>query len=143
MDSVEQVVRNVFRALDAHELDRVAHAMTADCEFLVPAASGQGGDAFIAWLEPFLTACPDIAHEIRGIAARGELVAIESRVTGTNTGPFRGPAGEIPPTGRAFELPAADIWRLHGNQIGSFHIYFDKMTFLGQLGLLPDPTPSA
>jgi ketosteroid isomerase-like protein len=143
MTQHDDFVREFFRTLDAGDLDRYAEAITPDCDFLAPGGRGRGPDAAVEWLRPFYAACPDLRHEILEIAGEGDIVAVELRVRGTHTAPLAGPAGEIPPTGRAFDMQAVDIWRMDGDRIASYHIYFDQMELLGQLGLLPEPTAAA
>jgi ketosteroid isomerase-like protein len=139
MTQREDFVRDFFRALDAGDWDTIAGALTPGCDLLAPGASGQGPDAVVGWMRPFVAACPDIRHEVLTVAVEGDVVAAEVRVTGTQTAALVGPGGEIPPTGRPFEIRAADMWRMDGDRIAAYHIYFDQMSFLGQLGVLPEP----
>jgi ketosteroid isomerase-like protein len=139
MTQREDFARDVFRALNAGELDRLADMLTPDCDFVAPGFSARGRDGAVGWLRVFLSACPDVSHEVLAVAGEGDVVAVELRVTGTHTAPFQGPQGETPPTGRAFDIRAADIWRMDGDRIAAYHIYFDQMELFGQLGLLPEP----
>jgi heme-degrading monooxygenase HmoA/predicted ester cyclase len=66
----------------------------------------------------------------------------EGRFTGTHTGTLRGPAGEIAATGRTVDAPFCGIYEFEEGKITSFHLYFDQMELLGQLGIGPD-TPAA
>jgi heme-degrading monooxygenase HmoA len=59
------------------------------------------------------------------------------RATGTHTGTLRGPAGEIPATGRTVQLDGCDVYEFDGGKITSVHLYFDQAELLGQLGLIP------
>ena len=143
MTQRDELVRDFFGALDAGDLDRLAEMLTPDCAFAAPGFSGRGPDAATGWLRVFINACPDVAHEILTVADAGDTVGVEIRVRGTHTAPLQGPGGDIPPTGRPFDIHAADIWRMEGDRIATYHIYFDQMAFLGQLGLLPEPAATA
>jgi hypothetical protein len=57
----------------------------------------------------------------------------------THTGPLVGPAGEIPATGRKLELQFCDVFIARGSRFAEHHIYYDQVTFLTQLGLMPQP----
>jgi heme-degrading monooxygenase HmoA/predicted ester cyclase len=57
------------------------------------------------------------------------------RATGTHTGTLRGPAGEIPATGRTVQLDGCDVYEFDGGKITNVRLYFDQMDLLSQLGL--------
>ena len=57
------------------------------------------------------------------------------RATGTHTGTLRGPAGEIPATGRTVQLEGCDVYEFDGGKITGIHLYFDQMELISQLGL--------
>ena len=139
MAITDDLVREVFRAIEARDHGRLSNLMTPDCDFRAPGFSGRGPEPAIAWMAPFLDAFPDIRHEIGPIAEREGHVAFELRVKGTHTAPMRGPDGEIPPTGRPLDLAVANVWRVEDGRIAAYHIYFDQLAFLGQMGLLHEP----
>lgn len=142
MTPLEDLVGDVFRALDARDYGRVEELLAPDCEVVVPGFRGRGAQAFIAWTQPFLDAFPDLEHDVGPVVEDGARVALELRVRGTHTAPMRTPAGELPPTQRPLDLAAANIWQTEGGRIVAYHVYFDQMEFLGQLGLLPEPAPT-
>jgi hypothetical protein len=75
-------------------------------------------------------------HEIRGITVESDrTLAFEWRATGTFTAPLAMPGGEVPPNGKAIDLPGAEFWRVEGGLIVVHHLYFDRLEFLQQLGL--------
>ena len=143
MAQLEDLVRDVLRAVDAGDFDHVAQALTPDCDFVAPGFSGRGPDAAIGWMRPFLAAFPDIAHELGTLAEGDGVVGFEMRVRGTHTEPLVTPAGAVPATGRALDLAIANVWRVEGGRVAAYHIYFDQTAVLGQLGLIPEPAPAA
>ena len=58
---------------------------------------------------------------------------------GTRSGPLPSPQGPIPATGREFELRFCGLGRVRGDRISEVHVYFDSMSIMTQLGLVPDP----
>jgi steroid delta-isomerase-like uncharacterized protein len=139
MTQLADQVRDYFRAMDARDFDHVEGMLAPDCEFEAPGFSGQGPQAISGWIQAFMAALPDVTHELTAIAAEGEIAAVELRVHGTHTAPLQTAAGEVPSTGRTLDLPVADVWRVRDGRIVAYHVYFDQMNFLGQLGLLPEP----
>ena len=86
-------------------------------------------------MRPFVEAFPDIKHRVIDPIESDGRIAFELEITGTHTAPLVGPGGEIPPTGKPIQLAAANVWTVAGGKIASYHIYFDQMSFMGQLGL--------
>lgn len=59
----------------------------------------------------------------------------EGRFTGTHTGTLRGPAGEIPATNRSVDGRFSAVYEIEDGKITSFHLYFDQVDLLNQLGI--------
>jgi heme-degrading monooxygenase HmoA/predicted ester cyclase len=83
------------------------------------------------WQEAF----PDNRIETIAIHADDRGGVHEFRATGTHSGILRGPAGEIPATGRTVEMGMCGVYEFEEGKITSFHLYFDQAELLGQLGL--------
>jgi steroid delta-isomerase-like uncharacterized protein len=67
----------------------------------------------------------------------GEAVVCTFTVTGTHDGPL----GPFPATGRAFALPLCELWRFDaGGRVVGGDLYYDQVSLLTQLGLLPQPS---
>jgi predicted ester cyclase len=58
---------------------------------------------------------------------------------GTHNGPFTGPTGTLPPSGKHQTTPAAMIVKFQGNKAKELHHYFDMMSFLQQIGAMTTP----
>ena len=83
------------------------------------------------WQQAF----PDNRIETIAIHADDRGGVHEFRATGTHTGTLRGPAGEIPATGRTTQMNMCGVYEFDEGKITSFHLYFDQAELLGQLGL--------
>lgn len=120
------------------ECDRAI--MSADIVH-VDAAVGEvsGIEAFIAFATGFKQAFPDLRWEMREFVEGSDTVVVEGVFLGTNSGPMVGPWGSLPATGRRVKLPFCDIWKVRNGRIVENRIYYDQVTFLGQLGLLMSP----
>jgi predicted ester cyclase len=87
----------------------------------------------------FWEALPDgtITHEQHVEA--GERIVIEGHLTGTHTGTFRTPQGDVAPAGNPVRLRYASVRRVQAGKIASEHLYFDQLEFLMQIGAIPSP----
>ena len=54
---------------------------------------------------------------------------------GTNTGPMQGPDGEIPATGKSFEMRGCQVIEMDGDKAKVIRHYFDVGTIMSQLRL--------
>jgi steroid delta-isomerase-like uncharacterized protein len=82
-------------------------------------------------------AFPDNRFEAIAIHADDRGGAYEGRATGTHTGTMRGPAGEIPATGKAAQMRFCGVYEFEEGKITSYHLYFDQAELLSQLGITP------
>lgn len=81
-------------------------------------------------------AYPD--NELKDIVvfAEGELVCMEARFVGTNTGTFHGVDGEVPPTGKPIDAPFVFIAEVSDGKVKSARHYYDRLLALEQEGIL-------
>src|SRR5437879_4347302 len=137
MEQGRELVEKYFKAVNAADLDAVRAVLTPDVEFSAPGPVAGGADMVVAWMGPFLSAFPGIDHQIVNLVESGDDVATEITVKGTHTEPMVTPQGELAPTGKSIELKAVNVMRVRDGRIAALRIYFDQMSFMGQLGLLP------
>ena len=128
-----------FTALNAQDLDRAVAMLGPSVAVRTPLGSFVGREAYRNWIAAHFRAIPDFTHEIRGMAAAADqTLAFELHASGTFTGPLAMPDGDVAPTGRSIDVSAVDLWRFEGALVVEYHLYFDRLDFLGQLGLAPD-----
>jgi steroid delta-isomerase-like uncharacterized protein len=137
MPTLTEELAGYLRAIDARDRAAVRAAYTDDVEIVAPGVELRGRDAAAGWIDVFIRAFPDLRHELRTATEGGGRVAAEIRFEGTHTGPLASPTGDIPPTGKAVALDYVDVARLVDGRVASEHVYFDQVTFLRQLGLMP------
>jgi predicted ester cyclase len=132
--SLREQAERLFTALNAKDFDTAAAMISPSVDIRTPMGAFTGGRADREWIAEHFRAFPDMYHEIRGIAVESDqTLAFEWRATG----PLAMPGGEVPPTGKTIGLPGADFWRCEGGLIVAYHLYFDRLAFLAQLGLAP------
>ena len=65
MDRKAQILQQCLDAVDAHKLDIIRSLYSPTAQIDVPGAQLRGADQILGWYGVFVTAFPDIKHEIR------------------------------------------------------------------------------
>ncbi len=73
----------------------------------------------------------DLVVTVDRIAAEGDLVAVAYTGRGTNDGAY----GGVPPTGKAFVMAGATVYRFQEGRIVEEWTYYNELELLRQLGL--------
>ena len=98
----------------------------------------QGVDGFVEVSKGWRSAFPDAKGTVTSALASGDTAVIEITWEGTQKGDLRTPSGEtIPATGKKVTLPAVQIVRTSGGKIAETKHYFDLMSMMAQLGVVP------
>ena len=135
-----ELVKQHYTNLSEGRIERDRDVMSSDIVHVNAAAGTVTGiEAFLAFATGFKQAFPDLRWEMREFIEGSDTVVVEELFLGTNTGPMVGPWGSIPATGKRIKLPFCDIWKVRNGRIIENRIYYDQVTFLGQLGLLMSP----
>jgi steroid delta-isomerase-like uncharacterized protein len=139
-DSMQTIERHVeaFRAKDAD-----AEPWSADAELVTPVGEFHGRDEVLGFMGVYWQAFPDARLEIVRSITEGSMAVAEGMMTGTQTGTFQTPDGELPPSGRRVEIRWMAFYEVRDDEIVSEHLYFDQVQFLTQLGLMPEASPDA
>ena len=98
--------------------------------FVPPNIEGVKG-AIVSLRTPF----PDLKLTIEEIITSGDKSWARITARGTHQAPFMG----RPPTGKAFAITVIDICRFEAGQIIEHWGVADRLSLMGQLGLLPPP----
>jgi len=88
-----------------------------------------------------IAAFPDHKFLIDHLVAEGDIVAADTRYTGTHLGVFHwAEYGPWSPTGRSFCAREADFFRLAEGKIVEMWVAWDRTTFVRQLGVVDAPS---
>ena len=87
-------------------------------------------------IEAVSGAFPDMHRELLRMYTTAEAVIVELRLQGTHTGDFHTGEGVLPATGRTFDVPCCDVFRLRDGKVEAFHCYNQLSVWLKQLGAL-------
>lgn len=139
MAAPESLARRALALTDEQDWPAREALFTEDCVFVTPFAALRGPAATTAFSEPMMRAFSDAYHRIDVVISNDDDAAVQGVWLATHTAPLATPEGEVPATGRAVDLPFVVMIHARDDRIGSIHVYFDQLRFLGQLGLLPEP----
>jgi predicted ester cyclase len=138
-----ELARRMLELTDRQDWAGREALLAPDCDVLTPTGALRGPAATTAYSKPLVAAFTDAYHRVDLVVASGEAVAVEGAWLGTHTGPLLTPDGEVPPTGRSIELPFAATLRVSGDVVMSMHVYFDQLSLMAQLGLVPQAQAAA
>jgi steroid delta-isomerase-like uncharacterized protein len=92
-------------------------------------------------LSGFFKAFPDGHMVANHTSISGDTLAMEWTFTGTQNGPVVSPGGTIPPSGKHVSIKGAEFIRIDGQGlIVDERGYFDLVSFMKQLGAMPEPS---
>jgi steroid delta-isomerase-like uncharacterized protein len=136
--SIDEVVERANRAFNNHELDAFMELSAPDSEFRSPGGVVLHGREAIreftaAWFEAF----PDSHSSMQRTIVVNSTVIGEGVFTGTHTGDYRTPAGDLPATGKTIKGEFMEIFDVRDGMVIRDHMMFDRLELLGQLGLIP------
>jgi steroid delta-isomerase-like uncharacterized protein len=133
------LVAILYQGFNDRSFEQVASIYTDDCEYTnVPAGMTlRGHEGVLQSLHGWAAAFPDSKLEVHNVIATDDLVAVEFTGRGTHSGPLATPAGMIPATGRPLELRLVEVHQLRGGKISATRTYYDAMSMMQQLGLVP------
>lgn len=138
------LARTVLELYNSHQsdpawLEKIDQYIADDCE-IVDVPTGRtlhGPDGYNQIAYFFAEGFPDSSVELTNVFATEDQTVIEFTGRGTNTGTLHMPTGDVPPTGRFSELRFCSVNRARNGKIVGIHQYYDVMTMLLQLGLVP------
>ena len=137
---VREAFERATEAFNRHDIKGFAEGLADDVTFTAPGGvQGRGkqacAESYAVWFHAF----PDAHVAMRAVHIIDDVVVEEGTFTGTHNGVLHGPAGDVPPTGRAVKVDYVDVLRFKDGKHVSMNLIFDQLELLGQLGLLPAP----
>jgi hypothetical protein len=131
------VVDRTYETWNGGDVSGLQELYALDADVAIPGASAQGREQIGALWGAFISAFPDgQLTELLRLDCGGYIVS-ENNLSGTHTAPLVTPQGEIPATGNSVSVDGVSIFKIENDEIQSEHLYFDQVTFLAQLGLMP------
>jgi ketosteroid isomerase-like protein len=144
MDEVKQLVDRFYDRWNAHDLDGWLACCNEDITFTGPGGlTGQGFETGRMFYSLWQDAFPNTRCTITAAAVEGNDAIQEALFRGTHTQMLRAPTGDIQPTGKTVAIPYMLALRHREGKWSSFHIIFDQVELMTQLGLVPTPTSAS
>ncbi len=141
MSDAREMARRQIELYNQGKIEEGMQGWADDAELVTPLTPPlKGREAITAYWRQQLESFPDSKVTVHRMVAEGDTVVTEYTYTGTNTGPLRLPTGEtLPATNRRVTGPGLDIGTAENGKVKSLHQYFDTMSSMVQLGLMPAP----
>lgn len=141
----EQTIRSFYEAIGNHDVDKILTFFADDGQFNDKASEHvyRGKKEIRSMCEGWFKALPDVRMKVTNVIGSGDLYCAEFSLNGTHSGPFTGPAGEIPATGKKVNVPSCDVINFKNGKIQSLNCYFAATVLLGQIGALPGARKAA
>ncbi len=135
-----ELARDVYDRWNARDFDRLAELMAKDGEIVLVGSDTRfrGPAGAIEFSRMWADGFPDGRVEVERTVASDDYVSVEYTGRGTHTGALAGPGGDIPATGRSVTLHLCDFYEIRNSKIVSLHSYFDSVSMLTQLGVMPE-----
>jgi len=138
MTDALDLARQHDEAFNSQDADARKRIESSEIEVTMPGGmTMHGPDQVMEVVRVFWEALPDGRIVTKNSFSAGDTVVAEGSLTGTHSGPFRSPGGEVPPSGNKVDLRYATIKRFEGDKLVSEHLYFDQLEFMQQIGAMP------
>jgi steroid delta-isomerase-like uncharacterized protein len=138
-NDIEKMLKEWAAAWNSHDLDKIISFYTDDC-VLEDNGLGvvcHGKKELVALCKSSFIDVPDVRFESKSLFNTGNWVAWEWTMTGTQVHSSN-PA--IPATGKRFSVRGASIIEIHNGKIRRETDYYNMLTMMQQLGLVPMPS---
>ncbi len=99
-----------------------------------PPGSPFNRDTLMKYLKMNKEAFPDMKFEVQSMAGNNDLVFVQYRFTGTNTGPMMG----MPATNKKVDYSGVDLIKIKDGIATEHWDYGDNLSFMKQMGMLPE-----
>lgn len=126
----EKLVLDHFHDEVAHDWDSVLATFPHPRYEIIPTQTAHDGEAAVrGYYRETRVAFPDQRHEMIALRHADDAVIAEFYLLGTHLGPL----GPVPPTGAKFKVRMTAFFVFAGEALICERIYFDQLTFVGQL----------
>jgi len=137
MSDLQRIRDTHYQGMNNGDLDLAASVFADNVVTLSPQGEMRDLATFRKMGEVFAAAAPDAKLRADRTFEAGDTIITEGTYNGTHTGDLVSENGSIPASGRRFAFPYVDVMQVAHGKVISHRIYWDNLSFLGQLGALP------
>jgi steroid delta-isomerase-like uncharacterized protein len=136
-EDMQRETEAFYGAMNNHDVkDVVSRLADGVVDHQLPPEMPNGKEGAAAFFTMMFDSAPDLKFEILDTLISDNKVAIRSRVTGTQTGPFL----QMPATGKPYDIEGIDIVEVNDDLKVTQHWgIFDFAKMMQQVGLVPPP----
>jgi steroid delta-isomerase-like uncharacterized protein len=138
MASAREISDRYTELINAHDAEGIAALFAEDGLFTEPTGDFKGRDAIVGYWRAMFGAFPDLQGRDDLKAEAGDSAFNEWTAGGTNSGPLETPEGTIPATGKRVTFRGCDIVAVKDGRIYEQRAYYDQLSLMTQLGLVPE-----
>jgi steroid delta-isomerase-like uncharacterized protein len=123
-------------AWNSHDVDKILSFFTDDCvyEDLGIGVVSKGKKELTGFVNSSLVGVPDVKFQVKSVFVAGDWVGSEYVMSGTFV---HSTIPAMPATGKTFSIRCASILQLRKGKISRETDYYNMVTFLQQVGLMP------
>lgn len=134
-----QIARGFIEAFNRSDWDGCKKTLASNSVYDEVGTSRrvQGVNEVISSLQGWKEAMPDVKGTVTNSIASGNNAVLEVTWQGTHTGPLQTPSGTIEATGKQQTTRSSFVMNFDGEKIEESKNYFDMLSFMQQLDVLP------
>lgn len=140
MGETRSILEQNIKSWNAHDKSAWIRDISDDAQLVAPGGvTGKGRDLKDMFYSMWTDAFPDNQIRPTTIVVEGENAVLEATFEGTQTGTLKAPSGAIQPTRKHVKVPFTTVNKIKDGKIVSFHLLFDQVELMTQLGVMPVP----
>jgi steroid delta-isomerase-like uncharacterized protein len=137
--SIREAFDRGTEAFNAHDLAAFGELFSDDVVQTAPGGLRfEGKPAAMEFYGVWFEAFPDCHIDVDRVTIADDVAVEEGTFSGTHTGVFHSPEGDIPPTGRPVKAQYVNVLSFRDGKFSSAKLMYDRLLLLEQLGLVPE-----
>ena len=136
---IRETNERIFNQQDVAYIDD-AYAESMVMHNVAHGETYEGREAFKQWVRVLFETFSDFEVELTDIVVGDEKVVTQYVARGTHKGPM--PGFDVEPTNKSVEFEGVTVHMMDGNQAIEAWWYYDRLSLLTRLGLVPETAPT-